>query len=220
MKGKPSTSNYGVATLFVDHASRFLHLSLHCSTGAQEAIEAKHKFERAATEHGVTIKEYHADNGVYQSKLFRASCDTQNQKITFCGVNAHHQNGIAERQIRTLTERARTMLIHSMHRWPEIVTAEFWPFALKMATDVHNAAPTDSGLSPEEIFTGKKSRNKLEDFHTFGCPVFVLEAALQQENKIPKWQPRSRLALYFGHSPNHAQTVPLVLNICTGLVSP
>ena len=67
MKGKPSTSNYGAATLFVDHASRFLHLSLHCSTGAQEAIEAKHKFERAATEHGVTIKEYCADNGVYQS---------------------------------------------------------------------------------------------------------------------------------------------------------
>jgi len=107
-----------------------------------------------------------------------------------------------------------------MHRWPKVVTTEFWPFALKMAADVHNATPTDSGLSPEEIFTGKKSQNKLEDFHTFGCPIFVLEAALQQGNKIPKWQPRSRLALYLGHSPNHAQTIPLVLNICTGLVSP
>ena len=115
MKGKPSTSNYGAATLFVDHASRFLHLSLHCSTGAQEAIKAKHKFERTVTKDGITIKEYHADNGVSQSKLFQASCDIQDQKITFCGVNAHHQNGIAERQIRTLTERACTMLIHSMH---------------------------------------------------------------------------------------------------------
>ena len=76
---------------------------------------------------------------------------------------------------------------------------------------------TESRLSPEEIFTGKKSRHKLEHFHTSGCPIFVLKAAIQQGNKIAKWQLQSRLALYLGHSPNQAQTIPLVLNIWTGL---
>ena len=107
-----------------------------------------------------------------------------------------------------------------MTKWPDVITTELWPFALKLTVDIQNAMPTDSGLSPEEIFTGRKSRNRLEDFHTFGCPVFVLEAALQQGQKIAKWTPRSRMAVYLGHSPNHASTVPLVLNIRSGLVSP
>ena len=81
MKGKPSTSSYRVATLFVDHVSRFLHLVHHCSTGAQEVIEAKQKFERTAKEYGVTVKEYQADNGVYQSNLFQASCNTQDSAL-------------------------------------------------------------------------------------------------------------------------------------------
>jgi hypothetical protein len=56
-----------------------------------------------------------------------------------------------------------------------------------------------------------------------GCwtstPVFVLEPSLQQGHKIQKWKPRARQAIYLGHSPRHAQTVPLVLNINTGLCS-
>ena len=62
MKWKLSISNYRVATLFIDHASWFFCLSLHSSTGAQEGIDAKNKFERAAKEHGITIKKYHANN--------------------------------------------------------------------------------------------------------------------------------------------------------------
>jgi hypothetical protein len=40
------------------------------------------------------------------------------QTITFCGVNAHFQNAVAERRIRALQDQARTMLIHAQHRWP------------------------------------------------------------------------------------------------------
>ena len=37
---------------------------------------------------------------------------------------------------------------------------------------------------------------------------------------VPKWEPRSRLGIYVGHSPAHAGSVALVLNPKTGLVSP
>ncbi len=154
-------------------------------------------------------------------KEYTEHAENCQQTITLSAVNNHSQNGIAERNIRTVCDRARTMLIHVMTRWPDTITTELWPFALKMAVDVHNATPSPSGLSPEEILSRQKSRpDRLLDFHTFGCPVFVLEPKLQQGQRIPKWEPRERQATYLGHSPKHAQTVPVVLNRCTGLYSP
>ncbi len=198
-----------------------MHITLNFSTGAEEAVESKRRFERMASDYNVQIKKYHADNGVYASKVFKSSCDALNQTYDFSGVGAKHQNGVAERMIGTITRRARTMLLHATILWPSIISEDLWPFALKMAVDVHNATPGPSGLSPDEIFSGhKSSRNRLKDFHPFGCPVFVLEASLQNGHKVPKWKPRSRMAIYLGNSPDHATSVPLVMNTSTGLVSP
>ena len=63
---------------------------------------------------------------------------------------------------------------------------------------------------------------RLKNFHTFGCPVYVLDARLQSAGGAgpPKWDARSRLGIYVGHSPLHAGSVALVLNPKTGLVSP
>ena len=45
-------------------------------------------------------------------------------------MNAHHQNGIAEGHIHTITECARTMLIHAMLSWPDIIQEQLWPYAI------------------------------------------------------------------------------------------
>eukprot|EP00957_Ditylum_brightwellii_P003988 303818-Ditylum_brightwellii.AAC.1 len=57
----------------------------------------------------------------------------------------------------------------------------------------------------------------VEDFHTWGCPVFVLYSALQSARSIgpPKWNPRARAGVYLGHSAHHAGNVALVLNLQT-----
>ena len=61
----------------------------------------------------------------------------------------------------------------------------------------------------------------MDDFHTFGCPVFHLDSANQSGGiGTPKWEPRSHTGIYVGHSPCHAGSVALVLNLTTGLVSP
>jgi hypothetical protein len=219
--GKPTTARYHAASLYTDHASRFMFLKCHYSTGGNEAVEGKQRFEHFAGTHGVKIKAYRADNGIMAKREYIQNVELHQQSITLSGVNHHSQNGIAERNIRTITDRARTMLLHAIEKWPAVITMDLWPFALKMAVDIHNATPGKSGLSPEEIFIKQKSRpDRLVDFHTFGCPVFVLDPTLQQGHKLPKWQPRSRQAIYLGHSPRHAQTVPIVLNIKTGLCSP
>ena len=45
-KGMPTMKNYKAATIFVDHASCFISLSLCQSTGGDKALEAKLNFER------------------------------------------------------------------------------------------------------------------------------------------------------------------------------
>jgi hypothetical protein len=219
-KGTPTNSSYHAGTLFIDHASRYLYFTPQISTGAIEAVQAKQDFEFHASSFNQTIKRYHSNNGIFNSKLFKDACTLQKQHINFCGVDAHHQNGLAERYIRTITERARTMLIHAMICWPDIITERLWPFALCLSVDIHNATPNAVGLTPEELFSNSKSHPRLHTFHPFGCPIYVLEPALRQGHKIPKWKPRSRVGVYLGMSPDHLSTAPLVLSTTTGLISP
>jgi transposase InsO family protein len=40
------------------------------------------------------------------------------QVVKFAGVGAHHHNGVAERNIRTIVSIARTMMLHSAIHWP------------------------------------------------------------------------------------------------------
>jgi hypothetical protein len=66
---------------------------------------------------GVIVKHYHADNGRFADKAFLNDLEAKGQTISFCGVRAHFQNGIAEWRIRDLQERARTMLLHACQQW-------------------------------------------------------------------------------------------------------
>ena len=98
-----------------------------------------------------------------------------------------------------------------------------WPFALKAAQDRLNQINVNlDGKTPDMIFSGVAAKNlRLRDFHTFGCPCYVLNSCLQTNPKgAPKWDPRSRSGIYIGRSPAHAVNVALLLNPKTGLVSP
>jgi hypothetical protein len=55
-----------------------------------------------------------------------------------------------------------------------------------------------------------------------GCPVYVLDGDRQAQKKTTetRWGDRSRVAVYLGHSTQHAKTVGLVLSLKSGLVSP
>ncbi len=145
------------------------------------------------------------------------------QCITFCGVGAHHQNGIMENTIKQLTLVSRTILIHAQSHWPEYITTMLWPFALKAAQDRLNQLNIGfDGRTPDMKFSGVAAQTlRLRDFHTFGCPIYVLDSRLQSSTMgVPKWEPRARLGIYLGRSPSHAANVALVLNPKTGLVSP
>jgi hypothetical protein len=89
----------------------------------ETTVEAKLAFERLSSSHGVTIGHYHSDNGLFDTKAFQASISKAGQTLSFCGVNAHHQNGKAENRIKDVTTGSRTALLHAAHRWPEAINA-------------------------------------------------------------------------------------------------
>ncbi|KAL7461329.1 hypothetical protein ACHAXS_003146 [Conticribra weissflogii] len=91
------------------------------SLKSSETLLAKLVFEKIAARSGHSICCYHADNGRYADNGFLASINSNDQTITFCGVGAHHQNGVIERRIWVLTETARTLLLHAQRHWPECV---------------------------------------------------------------------------------------------------
>jgi hypothetical protein len=68
-----------------------LHFTQHLSTRANEAISSK-QLELFALGFNHSIRRFHADIGIFASKLFHQSCIQQNQQLTFCGIDTHHQN--------------------------------------------------------------------------------------------------------------------------------
>jgi hypothetical protein len=154
--------------------------------------------------------------------LFLKDLSDRKQTIKFSGVGAHHQNGIAERAIRTVSESARAMILHAAIHWPEAVTIDLWPFAVDYAVYLWNRMPRkDNGIAPLEIFCGGKIHPKvIRGAHVWGCPTYVLDPMIQDGKKLPRWQPKSRRAQFLGFSKRHASTIGLVRNLKTGAISP
>ena len=180
-------------------------------------------FERFASDQGIKIQHYHCDNGVFRANQWKDHCTIQGQGLSFAGVNAHHQNGRAERHIRSLQELARTSLIHAARRWPEAITANLWPYAIRLANEALNHSPSTKhtdGRIPASSFSKTPVVVNSKFWQPFGCPVYVLNNELQTTGIQNKWKERSRVGLYLGQSPIHARSVALVLNLQTGMVSP
>ena len=219
--GKLTRKRFKYATVFVDHFSRLSYVHLHKTTNAADALEAKSAFEQFARVHGVHVRHYHADNGIFNSEAFKKAVSSSQQSLAFCGIGAHRQSGIAEHQICDLTELARAQLLHAMNHNCKTVLPHLWPFALRHAAYMYNILPRSSKtLSLIELFSGtKNARPNLEHVHPFGCPVYVFDECLQT-GKIPRWEPPSRVGIYLGRSPQHAASIGLILNFQSGHVSP
>ena len=106
-----------------------------------------------------------------------------------------------------------------MNSWPDVITAEFWPYPIHFVVDIHNNAPLKNGLCPLELFASIKRRANLKLMHPFGCPANVLDSRLYNGGKTPKWDPHSERGVYLGLSPDHAGNVSLIFNIRTRHVS-
>ena len=221
--GRLTKERYKVATVYVDQFSGYGFVYLQRSHGAKETMESKTAFEAMSKQHGIQIENYHADNGVFRSLDWMKECRKCKQGLTFAGVQAHHTNGKAERRIRYLQDRARSMIIHAQKQWGVVGMVHLWPYAIRMANEAINESPNMQDVdqnSPLQIYTGSQVNINPKHWVPFGCPAYVLTEELQDSKQIyNKWKPRSKIGIYLGRSPMHGRNVALVLNSTTGLVS-
>ena len=137
------------STIFVDLYTSFAYSFFQRSTGHEEILDAKSSFEKLTDGYDVAIRSYHADNGRFAEAAFKEDYGRCDQKISFCAVGAHNQNGIAEANIKTFTLGARTSLLHAKRLWPEAITTMLLPFALQYFVECYNTFHLDdNGKSP------------------------------------------------------------------------
>jgi hypothetical protein len=161
------------STVFADQASDFSYIYHHTSLNSAQTVQAKQAFEAEAKRHGVTIKHYHADNGLFRTKPFEQGIEEKKrQTLSFAGVCAHHQNGIAEKRIGDLQRKATTLLLHAQRRWPDAINTHLWPYAIRCANETRNTCPTKtSALSPLNKFCQSDRKPSYRHQHHFSlCP--------------------------------------------------
>jgi hypothetical protein len=203
---------YTGGCIFIDHASGFIFVEHQVSLNSHETLKVKERFERMCRNTGVTPQEYLADNSqTFTSAEFSRNLANFKQVIRFAGVGAHHLNGIAKRNIRTIMAIARTMMLHSAIHWPDVADPTLWPLAIMHPVFLVNHMPDpQTGLSPSDVFTKIRwEQRNLTDVHVWGCPVYVLDKMISDGKKLPCWTPRSTRTVNLGFSDKHASSVPL-----------
>lgn len=115
ISGRHTNARICGATGFFDNHTGYSFSSLQISLDGEQTLSAKHAFELHASTCGVKIKAYRADNGRFAEKSFREDVQNAQQKIDFCAVGAHHQNGIIE---RVLSQKLSATIIKKV---PELI---------------------------------------------------------------------------------------------------
>jgi hypothetical protein len=173
IEGIPTQQWYHYVTAFVDQFSGLSFVHLQKTSSGDETLDAKMAFEGFARSLNVQIQHYHADNRRFCENLWMSNVRKKGQTISFCGVNAHFQNRVAERRIRDLSDGAQTSLLHAKEWWSKAISVHLWPYAVQHQNEVYNTTRKESRqASPFEIFSNMTIRPRLKHFHAFGCPTY------------------------------------------------
>lgn len=126
-------------------------------------------FEAMATAHfNVKVSRFRCDNGrEYVSTDIKEFFEERGIQFEFTIRYTPQQNGVAERMNRTITERARCMLLDSK------LGKSLWTEAVLSAVYVINRSPTDAlnNMVPAEVWYGDKPN--LEKLRVFGCLAYL-----------------------------------------------
>ncbi|CAF4946395.1 unnamed protein product [Pieris macdunnoughi] len=136
------------------------------------------------------IKTLRSDNGKeYVNEAFDKVCRDSGIKRQLTIPYTPEQNGMSERMNRTLTERAKCMLINSG------LPKKFWAEAVATAAYVINRSPTKSlqYKTPEELWSGIKPN--ISNIKVFGCRAMM---HVPKEKRL-KWDCKSKELIFVGY---------------------
>ena len=136
------------------------------------------------------MKAIRSDNGTkFKNYLFDAFYLEHGIEHRFCAPRVPQQNGVVERNNRTLVEMARTML--DEHRTPR----KFWAEAISTACYISNRIFLHSILNSTsyELHFGRKL--KVSHLRVFWCRCFILKCG-----NLDKFESCSFSEIFLGYS--------------------
>ena len=93
-------------------------------------------------------------------------------------------------------------MLYAMNKWRKMILICLWLYAMRHANNVANVMPKKGeNSSPLEKFSGVKVAPKLRHFHSFGCPTYVLDNALQSGKAHPNGDNAPGSGCTLGHHP-------------------
>ena len=113
-------------------------------------------------------------------------------------------------------------LLHTTQKCTSVISTVLWLYTIQAIVGQHNHLSMDNeGCIPLEKFTSITNSKLPTNFHTWGCPIYILDA-VNQYGVIgtPKWEPRLHISIYLRYSPCHTDSVTLLLNLNSGMDSP
>ena len=142
--GKLTHDWFWGSVIYFDDISDFIYNYLVKGISSKETLESKLSYERVLLLYGRKVKGYHVDNLRFNYSNFKGSCIKGGQKLTFCGVGAHRQNGIVEAKNKIVCNGARTLLLHAKWKWPKALSTVLWPYASQAKINSHNRLSLDN----------------------------------------------------------------------------
>jgi len=202
--------------VFIDDYTRLTTVYILLDKRAESCISAFQSFKARIESWGYTIKRFRCDNGrgEYDNTLFRRILAGSGISFEPSPPYMQHKNGVAERMIGTLTEKARAMIPDSQ------APKQFWAEAIRTASYLHARTPSHvlDGKSPYEMLHRHRrlqrhltdvnantdhtedDKPKLHHLRRFGCLAY---RRIPKEQRIdPKMGARSKPCMMLGYVHN------------------
>ena len=118
--------------------SVYIHVEQQLVFSTSKSIRAVITFDKLCLDNGTLIQKFLADNGSFKAKDFVNHTRNKNQRIQYCGVNAHQQNSITKHNIRTVSDMSRAIMLHASLWCKNRIDSSLWSMAVDYATYVFN----------------------------------------------------------------------------------
>lgn len=188
----PTVDNKSYFMIFVDDYTHYCVTYL--ATLKSELISVLKDFvNKSQANFNSKVVHLYIDNGrEYLSNEAKQFCSQNGITYHLTIPRTPHQNGVAERMIRSITEKARALLEESK------LNLEFWGEAVLTATYLINRTPCrvlKSNKTPFEMWHGRKP--ELKFLRVFGSTVYV-----HDKTKNSKFDSKTWKGIFVGYVPN------------------
>jgi hypothetical protein len=178
--------------LIIDDYSRLTWVAF-----LKEKVEAFEKFkifkDLTETQIGKTLKAVRSDRGGdFMSKDFKEFCDEHGIKREYTIPRTPQQNGVVERQIRTVQEMAKSMMNEKNNG------QTYWVEAIHTTVHVLNKAHLrpQSDKTPYELWFGRPA--SIKHFQVLGSKCYIKN----NDENLSKYDDRVDEGIFLGYATN------------------